>query len=256
MKKFSLAALVALLVACPVGSYAQSEDMEETPAVSLELYDYGIATSYNWRGQELGGLNAQADLSLNFTKNDFNAGIGTWFVHAFQESIYGPFMGNGYQEWDTYAYVGYGGLTLTATDYMSAPYFNKDLKIGHAFDGTLEYYFGDEFPLTLAWSTIFAGEDYEEDAFSSINHRFYSSYFEAGYDFSFGDLPIDFNANVGFVPWTSPYIDDAEGAHFAYLGLGASYGIEFKNGYELPVSANIGLNPTDGHFLWSVSIGF
>lgn len=247
MKKLFLAAFAAFAL-CSLNAFCQEDAQDEKTSVfSVDLSDVGVSTSYIWRGQELGGLNAQADLSANIELGDFSAGIGTWNIRAFQESIYGPFMKNGYQEWDTYAYLGYGGLTLTVTDYMSAPYFNKDINTGHAFDGTVEYYFGDNFPLTLGWNTIFAGEDYEEDEFSSINHRFFSSYFEAGYDFSFGDFPVDFNASVGFVPWTSPYIDEVEGAHFAYLGLGATY---------KALNATVGLNPAEGNFLWSVGIFF
>jgi|GEM_PF-851236 len=266
MKKFCLAALAACaLVAMRVSAQeiAFLEVGSDENSFGVALSGVGVSTSYLWRGQELGGLNVQGDLSANYEAGDFSAGLGTWFLHAFQESIYGPLMKRGYQEWDFYGYLGYGGLTLTLMDYMDnseARYFSTGLSkgIGHAFDASLEYNFGENFPLTLAWNTILlGGDDMEEEPLSSIDKRFYSSYVEASYDFNIGDFPVDFTANVGFIPWTSPYIDDVEGAHFAWLGLRAGYGIPFRGTeFTLPVSTTIGLNPTDGRFLWSVAIGF
>lgn len=266
MKKFYLAAVAAfVMVSASVNAqeYSLFEGGNDVISSDLTLSEVGVSTSYLWRGQELSGLNVRGDLSANFESGDFSMGVGTWFIHAFQESIYGPLMKRGYQEWDLYAYLGYGGLTLTVTDYMDnsdARYFSTGLSkgTGHAFDASLEYNFGENFPLTLAWNTILlGGDDMEEEPFSSIDKRYYSSYAEASYDFNIGESPIDFTASVGFIPWTSPYIDDAEGAHFSWLGLRAGYNIPFP-GTELtlPVSTTIGLNPTDGRFLWSVAIGF
>ena len=261
MKKVYLAAFVAAVMVSASVS-AQGVDFSEASSndspFTLELSEVGVSTSYLWRGQELGGLNIQGDLSLNYEVGDFSASLGTWFIHAFQESIYGPFMKQGYQEWDFYASLGLGGTSLTLTDYMAPPYFKTGLSKGegHALDATLEHFFGDSFPLTLSWSTILlGGDDMEEQPFASIDKRFYSSYAEASYDFSLGDFPVDFTGSVGFVPWTSPYIDDAEGAHFAWLGLRAGYDISLGS-FVLPVSTTLGLNPTDGKFLWSVAIGF
>jgi len=263
MKKVYFAAVAAFVM---VSASVNAQDItifeggNDASTVDVTLSGVGVSTSYLWRGQELSGLNVQGDLSTNFEAGDFSAGIGTWFCHAFQESIYGPFMKNGYQEWDLYAYLGYGGLTLTLTDYMSSPYFKTGLSKGegHALDASLEYNFGENFPLTLTWNTIvLGGDDLEEQPFASIDKRFYSSYVEAGYDFNIGDFPVDFTANVGFIPWTSPYIDEDEGAHFSWLGLRAGYNIPFSNTeYTLPVSTTFGLNPTAGQFLWSVAIGF
>ena len=266
MKKVYFAAVAAfVMVSASVNAQEVTvfEGGNDVVSSDLTLSEVGVSTSYLWRGQELSGLNVRGDLSANFEAGDFSAGIGTWFIHAFQESIYGPLMKRGYQEWDLYAYLGYGGLTLTLTDYMDnsdAPYFSTGLSkgTGHAVDASLEYSFGESFPLTLTWNTIvLGGDDMEEQPFASIDKRFYSSYVEAAYDFNFGDFPVDFTANVGFIPWTSPYIDEAEGAHFAWLGLRAGYNIPFR-GTELtlPVSTTLGLNPTDGRFLWSFAIGF
>lgn len=257
MKKSALA-LVAAFMLLPLCTVAQDSAEENHPSTWLELSDVGASTSYLWRGQELGGLNLQGDLSCNFEKGDFSASLGTWFIHSFQESIYGPFMGNGYQEWDIYASAAYKGLALTITDYMSAPYFKSGPNgVGHAVDANLEYCISDDLPLTFSWSTIFAGhDDVEEVEISSIDHRFFSSYFETSYDFTFGDFPVDFTASVGLVPWTSPYIDDVEGTHVAWLGLRAGYEIPVTGNFNLPLSLTAGFNPTDVSFLWSFAIGF
>ena len=260
MKKVYLAAIAAaVMVSASVSAQEVTllEAGSDDNSTTLSLSELGVSTSYLWRGQELGGLNVRGDLSLSYEAGDFSASIGTWFLHAFQESIYGPFMKRGYQEWDLYASLGYGGTSLTVSDYMMPPYFKTGLNgEGHALDLTLEHYFGDNFPLTLQWNTIVAGgDDVEEMPEASIDKRFYSSYAEASYDFNFGDFPVDFTASVGFVPWTSPYIDDVEGAHFSWLGLRAGYGIALGN-YNLPISTTVGLNPSAGQFLWSVAIGF
>ena len=259
MKKVYLAAIAAaVMVSASVSAQdVNSESDSDENSITLALSETGVSTSYLWRGQELGGLNAQGDLSLSFEAGEFSASLGTWFIHAIQESIYGPLRRRGYQEWDLYASVGYGGTSLTVTDYMLPPYFKTGIRgERHALDLTLEHYFGDNFPLTLQWNTIVAGgDDVEEVPEASIDKRFYSSYAEASYDFNIGDFPVDFTASVGFIPWTSPYIDDVEGAHFSWLGLRAGYGIPLWS-YELPVSTTVGLNPTAGQFLWSVAIGF
>ena len=258
MKKTAFA-LMAALVILPLSSFAQEASIEDHPSFYVEVSDYGVSTSYLWRGQNLGGLNLQGDLSCNYENGDFSASLGTWFVNCFQENIFGPFMSNAYQEWDIYASAAYKGLSLTLTDYMAAPYFKTGMLKGegHAVDATLEYCISDDLPLTFSWSTIFAGgDDVEERPFESIDHRFFSSWFETSYDFSFGDFPVDFTASVGLVPWTSPYIDEAEGAHVAWLGLRAGYEIPFSSTYGLPVSLTAGFNPTDAAFLWSFAIGF
>lgn len=256
MKKTAFA-LVAAFMLLPLCSVAQ-DGADEGNRFTVELNDVGASTSYLWRGQELGGLNLQGDLSCNLVLGDFSASLGTWFIHSFQESIYGPFMGNGYQEWDLYVSAAYKGLALTVTDYMAAPYFKNSINgEGHALDATLAYYISDDLPLTFSWSTIFAGgDDVEEQPEGSMNHRFYSSYFETSYDFAFGDFPVDFTASVGLVPWTSPYIDDVEGTHVAWLGLCAGYKVPLGSRFTLPLSLTAGVNPTDASFLWSFAIGF
>lgn len=248
--------LMAALVLLSLPSSAQEAAVEDQSSTSIEVSDIGISTGYLWRGQMLSGLNLQGDLSWNYEQGDFSASLGTWFIHAFQENLFGPFMTNGYQEWDLYANAAYKGLSLTVTDYMMAPYFSKGfLGEGHAVDATLEYYISDDIPLTFSWNTIFAGGDDMEEA-NGLKKRFYSSWFETDYDFSFGEFPVDFTASVGLVPWTSPYIDDAEGAHVAWLGLCGSYEIPTKGDFGIPTSLSLGVNPTDATFLWSLSLGF
>lgn len=258
MKKNAFA-LISALMLLSLSSFAQEAANEDQRSftTSLELSDYGVSTSYLWRGQTLSGLNLQADLSFNYEKGDFSAGLGTWFIHSFQEEIFGPFMANGYQEWDLYANAAYKGLSLTLTDYMSAPYFNSSTYYGgdHALDATLEYYISANVPLTLSWSTIFL-EKHPINLMANLDYNYYSSWFEADFDFSFGNFPVDFTGSLGLVPWTSPYIDDVKGAHLAWLGLSAGYEIPITSKYSLPTSLTLGVNPTDATFLWSFAIGF
>lgn len=258
MTKHLIAAFAAL-AALSLSVNAQNVDEESEDGFSLELSDIGASTSYLWRGQELSGLNLQGALSSTWQKGDFSVSIGTWFIHAFQESIVGPFMGNGFQEWDFSADFEYKGIALTVCDYMSAPYFKRDAadnNFHHALDATLAYTISDDVPLTLSWSTILAGDDDRELLPLGGMKRFYSSYFGAAYDFNIGDLPVDFSASVGVIPWTSPYVDEVEGAHVSWLGLSGSYGVPISSNYDLPLSLTVGFNPTDVAFLWSFAVGF
>ena len=278
MKKalFPLTVLCMLLPVCAMAQNAS--DDEQSKSFSFELSDEGISTSYLWRGQEACGLNAQGDLSLNWEKNDFCAFAGTWYIYGFQESIYGPFKTNAGQEWDLYLGLGYKGFTLTLSDDMSTPYFSKgtykaeigdgvyeDIETdnrtlkgdGHVIEASLEYYISDDIPLTLVWNTAIAGGgDVEMDETGNTYHRSFSTYIEAFYDFNIGNLPVDFTASAGFIPWMSPYIDDVEGAHVAWLGLRAGYDVPIYESHTLPISLTAGFNPTAATFLWSFAIGF
>lgn len=103
---------------------------------------------------------------------------------------------DGAQEFDINLSYTIGGLGITVTDYwwngITMPY--GDYKHDHHFEGTLAYNFGENFPLTLSWSTMFAGGDDNKDG-----DRAYSTYINASYNIAC-PAEITLTPSVGFTP--------------------------------------------------------
>ncbi len=154
-----------------------------------------------------------------------------------------------------------GGLTLMVSDYWWGGkngrygYYEHD-KSGattdsrHHFEGTVAYNFGESFPLTLSWSTWFAGADAVK---FKNGKRAYSTYINAAYNFN---LPADvtLTPSVGFTPWEGYYSHSAtssqDKAWFTDLSLKASKNVKVTKNFEIPVFVQTIFSPaTDKAFL-------
>lgn len=100
--------------------------------------------------------------------------------------------------------LGNSGLTFSVADLWWAgqgarKYFNfKSHETAHHFEAGLTYAVQSEkFPLSIAWYTMFAGQD--KNAEGKQN---YSSYVEFNYPFCV--KMVDLNATCGIVPYVAP----------------------------------------------------
>lgn len=165
-----------------------------------------LVSQYVWRGVYQSGPSIQPSLGLELGGFVFEAWGSTTFNDNFKELD---------------LTVGYtvGGLTLAVTDYWwqgEGNPFYKHYTDGHLFEGTIAYYFGDDFPLLVSWSTFFSGA---EDK-NSRGKRKYSSFIDLGYDFSIGSF--DFTASAGFAPWQSPaWLDEKNGFRVSTIAIEA-----------------------------------
>ena len=99
------------------------------------------------------------------------------------------------------------GISVTITDYwwggLHNPYgyykhgpADNPVDGGHHFEATVAYNFGEKVPLSLSWSTWFAGADLH----TSTDKRCYSTYIGASYNITCLNN-ITLTPSIGFTPW-------------------------------------------------------
>lgn len=230
MKKFTLLmALLAMFVA------------PELQAVEF-AYDAGaeVVSAYLWRGQYNGGLSFQPDLEIGYDGDLTSLRVGVWgsvgasdwkFVKGLAEMDgYNP---NTYfvPEMDIMINFNVGGLMLGATHYYyfgGSPFFNwgkfdpNDGSAGSSqTEVTIGYDFRNkcEFPLTVTWNTMVAGDDLVEDTKKDDGtyKRAFSTYIEAKYD-----QPLPFEMTLSLAIGVSPWASDVYGNEkFAVTNISA-----------------------------------
>ena len=213
MKKITLLmALLAMFVA------------PELQAVEF-AYEAGaeLVSTYLWRGQYNGGLSFQPDLEVCYDGDLTSLRFGVWgnigaSDWAFKSGLPETEDGNPntyfLPEIDVMLNFNVAGLIIGATHYYyfgGSPFFNWgkfDPVDGSAGTSqteiTLGYDFRNkcEFPMTISWNTMVAGDDLVEDEESGKLKRAFSTYIEAKYD---QPLPFDMTLSLalGVSPWKS-----------------------------------------------------
>lgn len=213
MKKITLLiALLAMFVA------------PELQAVEF-AYEAGaeLVSTYLWRGQYNGGLSFQPDLEVGYDGDLTSLRFGVWgnigaSDWAFKSGLPETEDGNPntyfLPEIDVMLNFSVAGLIIGATHYYyfgGSPFFNWgkfDPVDGSAGTSqteiTLGYDFRNkcEFPMTISWNTMVAGDDLVEDEESGKLKRAFSTYIEAKYD---QPLPFDMTLSLalGVSPWKS-----------------------------------------------------
>lgn len=93
-----------------------------------------------------------------------HAGLCWFFLNVWGSQSLTKWEEGGSKEWDINLGYTYRNLTATLSDYwwsgINQPYGHY--KNSHYFEATLAYCFSDSFPLSLSWSTMFAGADKNE----------------------------------------------------------------------------------------------
>jgi hypothetical protein len=197
--------------------------------------DFGtdVTTNYVWRGYKLADLSVQPEISVNYAGSNIDLSFGFWGSASLVE--------NYYSEIDAFVSASLGNFTLSATDYGTPnTYFDK-FNENHALDISAEYYFGENIPLTLKWSSI----DFDSE---------WSHYCELNYDFSIAGF--DMFAQIGFLPFSATYYTDSEDFVLNNLSLGISRELSFWNVEDLPVSMQVTYNPDVEDSFLNFSVSF
>ncbi len=173
--------------------YAQDETSNFNAEARVD-----VVSQYIWRGCYLSGASIQPSLTGTYK----NVSLNAWGSADFQATGH---------EVDFSLKYAFFGFEAGITDYWSGELETPYSK-GHSLEGNLLYSF-PKFPLTLAWNTVFYGEESPEN---------YSSYAEASYLL---ELPaLNFEFAVGFTPWKNQMLDTDQ---FAFTKLSVAANKEF-----------------------------
>jgi len=227
---------VALFIISPV--LAQDEKkFEINPAVD-------IVSSYVWRGAYQTGASIQPTLTLSYAGLSLQAWGSTDFSTSSDE----------YRSKEFDLALGYevGGFTFILNDYWwsgeGARYgrYSSD----HYFEGMIGYNFGESFPLSLNWSTFFAGGDKDEKGDQN-----FSTYIEAAYDFNVKGVQVV--PAIGISPWTGMYNKAGKtGFSVPSISLAATKEIKFTQSFSLPLFAQAVVSPENDDVFLVVGISF
>ena len=212
-----------------------------------------LVNNYVWRGMDQNsGFSVQPTLGLSYKGFTLSAWGSQSLTNNADRDV---------QELDLNLSYSIGGLSATLSDYwwggLHNPYgyykegpADNPVDGGHHFEATLAYNFGDKLPLTLSWSTWFAGADLRTES----GNRSYSTYINASYDIA---CPADvtLTPSVGFTPWQGYYNDKAA---ITDISLKASKDVELSDKLSLPVFVQAIASPINDHvyLVAGVGIGF
>ena len=212
-----------------------------------------LVNSHPWRGKNQNpGTSAQTTLALSYKGLSLSAWGSQSLTNNADRDV---------QELDLNLSYSIGGLSATLTDYwwggLHSPYgyykqgpADNPVDGGHHFEATLAYSFGDKLPLTLSWSTWFAGADVRTDS----DKRSYSTYINASYDIACpGDVTL--TPSVGFTPWQGYYNGKAA---ITDISLKASKDVALSDKLAMPVFVQAIASPINDHvyLVAGVGIGF
>ena len=210
-----------------------------------------LVSSYVWRGMYQTGASIQP--TLGFSVGNFS--LTAWGSTDFDGTS--ASAGAAAKEIDlTAAYtLGRSGLTVSVADLWWAgqgarKYFNfKSHETAHHFEAGVAYTVQSEtFPLSIAWYTMFAGQD--KNAEGGQN---YSSYVEFNYPFRV--RMVDLNVTCGMVPYAAPQYN-CDGFAVTNVALKGTTQIRFTDKFALPVFAQAVWNPRmdDAHLVFGITL--
>jgi hypothetical protein len=232
LKNLKIFVIVALLSTITMGVRAQSQ-------VECHLMA-DMVSNYIWRGQELGHVSLQPELSVAWK----GLSLATWGSVGLTNHK------DDVREIDLTLTYMTGGLSFGIVDYWddgndSRYFYYKQDGTGHAFEGFISYDFG---PVSASWQTYFAGNDYQEDDGehqSTNGKRAYSSYLELSAPFRIATC--DWDAKVGLVPWKSGTYE-VSGFSVTNLSLRTTKVIHITKAFDLPLFGQLVANPASQHF--------
>lgn len=210
-----------------------------------------VVSSYIWRGMYQTGASFQPTFALG--------------VKGFSLTAWGSTDFDGYQASEglankeidlTAAYTfGNSGLTLSVADLWWAgqganKYFNfRSHETAHHFEAGLAYTLPvEKLPLSIAWYTMFAGQDKNEEG-----EQNYSSYVEFNYPFTV--KMVDLNVTCGVVPYKAPQYY-TNGFSVTNVALKGTTEIKITDTFSLPIFAQAIWNPRleDAHLVFGFTL--
>ncbi len=203
--------------------YAQDERCDFGAEARIDA-----VSQYIWRGCYQSGASIQPSLTGSYKNFSINAWGNADFQSAGHEVDFSL----------KYAFFGFeAGITDYWEGELGTPYSE-----GHLLEGNLSYTF-PKFPLTLAWNTVFYGEESPKD---------YSSYAEISYLL---ELPVlNFEFSVGFTPWANQMLDTDKFA-FTKLGLAANKEFKLNNTLNMDFSMALQYNAAAEKMFFVAGIG-
>ncbi|MDH6534020.1 hypothetical protein D0T51_03315 [Parabacteroides sp. 52] len=235
--KRAIVCIMALFIFDSAGAQEDKKTVEINPAVDL-------VSSYVWRGAYQTGASIQPTLTFSYAGFSLTAWGSTDFTTS--SDIYRS------KEFDLALGYERGGLSIILNDYWwsgeGARYgrYSSD----HYFEGMIGYHMGESFPLSLSWSTFFAGGDRDEKG----NQQF-STYMEAAYDFTVKGVQVV--PAIGISPWTGMYNKAGKsGFSVPSLSLTATKEIRFSESFSLPLFVQGVVSPENDDVFLVVGISF
>ena len=221
--KVQIVLIAAMLSSGTMGVWAQNQ-------VEVHL-GADIVSNYIWRGQDMGHVSLQPELSVGWK----GLSLSAWGSVGLSNK-------DDAREVDLTLSYETGNLSFGIVDYWNdgdgKPYFcYKNYNTAHSFEGFINYDFG---PVSASWQTYFTGSDYRADG-----KRAYSSYFELSAPFRLATC--DWDARFGLVPWKSGMYD-ASGFSVTNLSLRVTKAIRITRPFELPLFGQVVANPANQHF--------
>ncbi len=212
-----------------------------------------LVNNYVWRGMDQNsGFSVQP--MLGFTYKGFS--LSAWGSQSLTNNA-----DRDVQELDINLGYSINGISITITDYwwggLHNPYgyykhgpADNPVDGGHHFEATVAYNFGEKVPLSLSWSTWFAGADLH----TSTDKRCYSTYISASYNITcLNDIML--SPSIGFTPWKGYY---HEKAAFTDISLKATKNATIPDKISIPLFVQIIASPVNDHvyLVAGVGIGF
>lgn len=195
-----------------------------------------FVSNYVWRGSDQNsGFSVQPALSMSYKGFTLSANGSQSITNT----------KDGAQEFDINLGYAAKGFSFVVSDYwwngMSAPYGHYS--DGHHFEATVGYNFSElcSLPLSLTWSTWFAGGDDYKMNDDGTADRAYSTYICAAYDIA---LPagVTLTPSIGFTPWESVYYKEAT---ITDISLKASKALEITDKFSVPLFVQVIVAPHD-----------
>lgn len=209
-----------------------------------------LVTNYVWRGMDQNsGVSAQPGLGLAYKGFSLSAWGSQSLTNNENRDV---------QEFDINLSYSIGGFSATITDYWWAglhnPYgyykngpVDNPVDGGHHFEATVSYTFDEKLPLTLCWSTWFAGADLR----TSGNNRCYSTYISASYDIAcYADITL--TPAIGITPWKGYYHDKTA---FTDISLKASKSLALSDKISMPLFVQAIASPINDHVYLVAGLG-
>ena len=225
MKKYVISLMLLTMALTTAAQETQEPEDKLEATVATD-----IVSQYIWRGQDLGHVSFQPTLGIAYKGLSLTA----WGSVGLTDS-------QDTKEIDLTLAYNIGGLNIGVTDYWTTDgqdpdnrYFKYDAHgTNHVFEANIGYDFG---PLSLQWSTNFAGND----GVNKDDERAYSSYVEAAVPFTLAG--VDWTAVAGAVPWATDYYGTS-GFAVTNLSLQAQKAIKITDTFSIPVFAQFVANP-------------